>query len=206
MTQHLILNQSAQAFFLEQFSGAPKALTNSISETTKSYLAETLAAFIQPHALGKELNRPDVWSLCLFDLLKLAIESEDSKDRLEYFKVLGDKSLYISGFFQDSFNRKSFDINYYSSMGRTAYLQSFHLAKVASTQKKKAWEELSHTFLQAIELIAYVADSALCHSNKNILGVYERWTKTKSKRLYNILVEAGIDPIFFEQSDMTNAS
>ncbi len=206
MAQHLILNQSPQAFFLEQFSNAPRVLSHLLSATAKSYLAETLASFIQPHVLGQKLNRPDIWSLCLFDLLKLAIESEDKKKQVQYFKALGDKSLYIAGFFQDSFNRKTFDINYYSSMGRTAYHQSAQLVKPASKENKKVWAELARTFVPAMELIAYVADSAMSQNNKNLIAVYERWTKNKSKRLYDILLKAGIDPIFIDQKTFSRAS
>jgi hypothetical protein len=95
-------------------------------------------------------------------------------------------------------------------MGRTAYRQTFELSRssdsIKSVRRRGAWKELSSTFTQAMELIAYVADSSLVHNNKNLIGVYERWTKTKSKRLYDILVEAGIDPAFVQPNDTRNAS
>jgi len=203
LTQQLVLDQKPKAFFLEQFEAPPAALSGRLSIAAKFYLADTLASFIMPQTLS---DQPDIWNLRLFDLLKLAIESEESHDRLKYFKLLGDKSLYISGFFQESFNRKTFDIGYYSSMGRTAYHQGAALTSAQNKEQKQVLTELSKTFLYAIELIAHVADSSQSHSPKNLLGVYERWTKTKSKRLYNILKEAGIDPIYVDSSDYSNAS
>ena len=37
------------------------------------------------------------------------------------FRQLGDVSLYVAGFFQDSFAKKLVDIDYYIDMGGTAY-------------------------------------------------------------------------------------
>ena len=45
------------------------------------------------------------------------------KERFERLKRLADSSLYISGFFPDSFQRKIIDVDYYVDMGRLAYDQ-----------------------------------------------------------------------------------
>ena len=41
--------------------------------------------------------------------------------RFELLKKLGDRSLYISGFFADSLQRKVVDVDYYAEMGGVAY-------------------------------------------------------------------------------------
>lgn len=51
----------------------------------------------------------------------LKAQTADTLVRIELLKKLGDRSLYISGFFGDSLQRKLVDLDYYADMGCTAY-------------------------------------------------------------------------------------
>jgi tRNA(Ile)-lysidine synthase len=63
-------------------------------------------------------------------ILKKALESPPA-ERVALYKKIADTSLYFSGFFQEYFNKKSFDIKYYVTMGESAYQELAHLLKGA---------------------------------------------------------------------------
>ena len=164
------------------------ALTNNnmtIDNDVEFYLVTLLCNFIQPQqALDlRELDTP----LALF--LKEALESPDSHEQLARFKVLGDLSLYVSGYFQESFNRKTIDIDYYIAIGSSAY------QKVATLSAKDLYRKLAISFPQLIEVVAEVAMIPGQDKPIDILATYDRWTRSHSKRLLKVLQELGIDPI-----------
>ncbi len=73
--------------------------------------------------------------------------------RLCILKDLGDLSLYVSGFFQDSFNRKTFNLSYYIDMGSLAYHGRIRLS--ASKKESHLFSETSVAiFLKLVDVLA----------------------------------------------------
>lgn len=110
--------------------------------------------------------------------------------RIELLKKLADVSLYVSGFFGDSFQRKVIDIDYYINMGETAY------ASLASESKedisKKVFSEYSKRFLDFVDLLDHISQKSQLTNDENLLRVYEKYLKTGSPRAKEILEEKGI--------------
>jgi len=111
---------------------------------------------------------------------------------------MGDTSLYVDGYFQDYFNRKTFDIDYYINMGQSAYenLSSLMKKRYADEHFASVYHSLSERFNTLVDVVAEISDSpGNNRADDNLLAIYDRWNQTKSERLRRILEEAGIEPI-----------
>lgn len=169
--------------FKEKISNASKRLNIEVSSDIEFYLVTLMCDFIRPSE-NLSLDRP------LALRLKEAIESR-IEDRQRRLKLLGDTSLYLAGFFQDFFNKKTYDIDYYISMGSNAYLA----LSEESLRLKQTYKDLSNRFSHLVELVALIADSSPLKQDLNLLAIYDRWTRSGSERLRKILEDEGISPI-----------
>lgn len=187
-----------QEYFREKLQTAQGQMHTNLDEELSFYIVNLLVEYITPPQITEDgtENTANIMDYPLAILLKHALEAPPRK-RYQIFKHLGDTSLYMSGFFQDYFNRKTFDIGYYITMGQTAYYQVSSLAQEVDRDSAKSgvYKNLSQNFGVCVELLSCVSDVPGLRQNKDILGVYERWHRTHSRRLYQILVEAGITPI-----------
>ncbi len=192
------LSLSAHAFFHERITDASKQLKVQLADDVEFYLVNLLTEFIEPARLSQEFEpQTDVLATPLVFLLKQTIEAPEAKRPMMY-RRLGDTSLYIAGFFQDYFNDKAFDINYFMMMGASAYNQAAVLLKHQSKETAQApstLEALSRNFLQMVDVVAQASDTAAAPKAVDILNIYDRWNRCGSARLLHILQEHGITPV-----------
>ena len=123
-------------------------------------------------------------------------QSENSENRARLLKYLGDFSLFISGFFQDSLSRKLVDVDYYISMGEGAYQQLSSLGAFRKQQElfSMIFSELSSRFVQWVDVITEVSEASLIQSQADLLRLYEKFLRTGSDRMREILSQHGIFP------------
>lgn len=178
--------QSPIEYFKERIGEACSNLSHPLEDDLEFYLVNLLCEYIHPSKI-KDIDTP------LALQLKDALETEMEERRLRIYKMLGDTSLYLAGYFQGYFNRKVFDINYYISMGANAYLEASEVESTAHLAS--IYAELSQRFGNLVEIIATVADSCAMSDHKNLLALYDRWTRTGSERLRKKLEDEGITPI-----------
>lgn len=193
----LQLLATPQEYFLEKVTHASSSLEIKIDEQLEFYVVNLLCEFIEPEKLNKNLGKDvDVLDTPLAFFLKQAMEASPS-EQLKLYKRLGDTSLYFAGFFQESFNRKSYDIDYYISMGQTAYrsLSTIMRDRHHDEHFKEMYYKLSDRFPDLVEIVAEVSDVPAGDRPIDILAVYDRWTKSQSTRLRRALERAGIKPV-----------
>jgi hypothetical protein len=162
-----------------------------ITEISEHYLVQLLVDFaLTSRAFKLTLNdeRP-------LALIYHHAQFETAPARITTFKELGDFSLFISGFFPDSLNRKVIDIDYYISLGRGAYenlstiFERFH-----SSDFNSLFHELAEKFTTLTNILSEISSESFTRWNDGILRLYERWLKTRSKRDERLLCEQGILP------------
>ncbi len=186
-----------EEFFHEKVSSAIDILGLKIEEDIEFYLVHLLCEFIDPKKLNESLGEDQgVMDLPLALMLKQALEAQP-EHKLKIFKTLGDTSLYFSGFFQDFFNRKSFDVGYYATLGMIGY-QS--VASIMREQHKEEhfeelYQGLANSFEVCVDIIAEVSSETRQVTAADILSVYDRWTRCNSNRLYRLLHKFGITPV-----------
>ena len=117
-------------------------------------------------------------------------------EKMHLLRELGDFSLFISGYFSDSLQRKIVDIDYYIAMGEKAYweLSSLSIGRSSRRTLSEVFTELATKFSQFVNVIAEVSDRCSLTGNKDILRIYERWLRTKSPRDADLLSQKGIVP------------
>jgi len=191
----LDLSISPQAFFHERVSSASHNLNIKLDADVEFYVVNLLIEFINPAKVNEEFDT-DVLGTPLVMLLKQTIEAPELK-RPSMYRRLGDTSLYISGFFQDYFNDKAFDINYFITMGASAYYQAASLSRSLGKdhQKPDTLEQISDKFVQLVDIVAQASDGSRTAKDTDLLSLYDRWNRTGSDRLKSILLENGITPV-----------
>jgi hypothetical protein len=184
MSDSVFRRESAVEFFKELVDGALAHQRLAANELTAFYVVQLLASFIERPDADGEPNAP------LAVRLADALESGGVKQRSS-LKQIGDRSLFISGFFSDSLNRKLVDVDYYVSIGGCAYNA---LSRNETDTFSPVFAELAKKFVGFVDVLSEVSERTSCATNADVLRLYEKWLKTGSRRSGQLLVERGVVP------------
>jgi hypothetical protein len=189
----LTLVAQPQDFFRELVTDAMGRQKVSAQPETEFYLVNLLNKFIKTDRLylrdadGSSREEP------LALMVKEALEEPVPAAQSARFRHIGDVSLYVGGYFQDSLNRKLVDVDYYIDMGGVAYRQV--AARCSEEETLRAvYVELAEKFGSFIEVLAEVSEKTTPRTEKDLLRLYELWVRTRSERAAKALQEAGILP------------
>ena len=177
--------ESAVEYFKELVDVALSHQRLNTQELTAYYVVQLLASFLQ-RPLGDE--QADATPLAV--RLGRALESGGVRQRAS-LKEIGDLALFVSGFFSDSLNRKLIDVDYYVSIGGSAYNA---LSRVETDTFSPVFAELGEKFVGFVDVLGEVSERTSCASNADLLRLYEKWLKTGSRRSGQLLVERGVVP------------
>jgi hypothetical protein len=186
---------SPKEYFTEVLDEGFQKLQIQTQTPVKSYLADMLENFLDSK------NFFDYQSDITITELFLQANQKNSLERQELLRKVGDRTLYISGFFGDSFNRKTIDIDYYAQLGGSAYAQVAHSAR--DEHQFDMYMEISKRFLKFVEVLAFISTQSLLTSNSNILRLYEKYVRTGSDLAKDQLIEIGIFPVSTDQAKKT---
>jgi hypothetical protein len=174
--------ESAVEYFKELVEGALAHQRISAGELTSFYVVNLLTGFLQRPAYDDDTP--------MAVRLAEAINAAGAKQR-DSLKKIGDLSLFMSGFFADSFQRKLVDVDYYANIGGTAYAA---LSRYETDAFSSVFAELADNFVRFADVLSEVSERASCASNADLLRLYERWLKTGSRRCGQLLLERGVVP------------
>lgn len=191
----LTLVTSPQEFFRTHVSAALVKQQVKATEEVEFYLVNLLCAYIEPDKLMDNDGNWLILDTPLALMHKAATEAP-REAQVKLFKDLGDSSLYLSGYFQDYFNRKTYDIAYFINMGAGAYSQVSSLTKErGNSYHAHLYRELSDRFESFVEVVAQVSDECGPEKPINLLATYDRWMQNQSERLRQKLEKSGISPV-----------
>lgn len=185
MSEAVFRQESAVEYFKELVDGALTHQGLATQELTAFYVVQLLTSFLQRPASG---DADDQMPLAV--RLAQALESGGVRQR-ESLRQIGDVSLFISGFFSDSLNRKLVDVDYYVSIGGCAYNA---LSRVETDTFSSVFAELGEKFVGFVDVLSEVSERTSCASNADLLRLYQRWLKTGSRRSGQLLAERGVVP------------
>jgi hypothetical protein len=173
--------ESAVEYFKELVDGALEHQKLVVNELTAFYVVHLLAGFVE---------QPLDDSTALALRLGGAIEQGGTRQR-QALRQIGDTSLFVSGFFPDSFNRGMVDVEYYTQLGGVAYAAlSRHNGELSAV-----FAELAQKFLGVVDILSEVSERTAFSSNRDLLRLYERWLKTRSHHAAQVLLERGVIPL-----------
>jgi hypothetical protein len=171
-------------YFKELVEGALVHQRLEANELTAFYLVQLLAGYLRRSSQEAEDDEP------LALQLAQALERGGREQRAG-LRHVGDASLFMSGFFSDSFRRKIIDVDYYVTIGGFAY---HALSRSDNDTLTPVFAELAAKFVEFVDVLSEVSERSACTSNTDLLRLYERWIKTRSRRTGQLLVERGVVP------------
>lgn len=133
----------------------------------------------------------------LAEMYLQANNAEDQTVKVELLKKLGDRSLYMSGFFGDSLQRKIVDVDYYVNMGGVAYATLATFVREDTTAK--VYSTISRRFIDFVDVLTYISHSSFIKSNESVLRLYDRYLTTGSELAREKLTEIGVLPLAQDQ-------
>lgn len=183
-------------FFHESMQTALRKQHVDIDDHTEHYVVNVLTMFARSEELY-ESTPEGVRLKPLAHMLAEAAEARTPQLRDDALRRLGDVSLFMAGFFAQSFARKLVDIDYHIAMGGGAYgtLAENLRGSMRGQAFAAVFLELAQKFQRVVDVLNDVADMAYTHSDKDILRLYEVWLKTGSPRAYSILRKLGVAPV-----------
>jgi hypothetical protein len=181
-------------FFKDELHGALEKQQVAVEDQTEHYVVNLLTLFSRSEALYEQTSEgPRLKPLVV--MLSEALEAPSAGDRNRALQRLGDVSLFIAGFFAQSFARKLIDIDYHIAMGGRAYATlADTLSRGRSRVLGNVFSELAEKFQPMVDALNELSETSYTHSDKDILRLYEIWLKTGSRRCYDILKRLGVDP------------
>jgi hypothetical protein len=190
--QNLTLVVQPLAFFKELVSEALNRRRTAVQPETEFYLVNLLNQFMTTDRLYQRDSEGQLREEPLALMLKEALDEAHPEGQRALFRQVGDVSLYVAGYFQDSLSRKLVDVDYYIGLGGTAYQRV--AAKADDTSARALYRELADKFSTFVDVLADVSDKTQPKGEKDILRMYELWLRTRSDRAAKALQEAGITP------------
>jgi len=119
----------------------------------------------------------------------LAARRESGAARIRHLRGLGDRALFVSGFFGDSLARRPVGIRYYGDAGRLAYAG---VSAALGAPQSQLFEELADRFVEFAEVLAEVGDSTRARGARGLVPLYERYLRTGSARDRRRLLRRGL--------------
>jgi hypothetical protein len=185
MERPLLREQSPAEYFKEMVESALARQRLHAGDLTAYYLVNLLCQYVRLDAR----TQPD-GDVPLAIRLAQALDSGGSEQR-ERLRRLGDVSLFVSGFFSDSLQRRAVDVDYYVSMGEYAYGS---LGRRDADTFAEVFTELSRKFVGFMDVLSDVSERTALSSSTDVLRLYEKWLRTGSQRTGQQLIDKGIVP------------
>jgi hypothetical protein len=172
---------SVDEFFHQVVQDALTAVQLTTNEPTEWYLVGLLGDFTRARITDAPLG------------VALAEQPDDPGERVRRLKQVGDTSLYVSGFFAESLGRRLVDVDYYASIGSSAYSE---LASRLGGSLTDVYRELARRFPAFVEVLAEVR-RRVDFAGADVTRLYEQWLRTRDEwiekklRALGVLVDPG---------------
>ncbi len=187
----ILTGTTIHEYFRELLGEARERRQVQVDDVTEFYLVNLLSEFVDPERVWvrREDGSLDEEPLAL--VLARALEGA-RQERAAALRRIGDTSLWVTGFFQDSLEPKIVDARYYMDMGHLAYSS---LARMLGKQPAAGvYDELAGKFGAIVDLLNEVSERVALTSQQGVVRLYERFLKTGSARIARILGEQGVIP------------
>ncbi len=187
---HTIFLESPRDFFADKVEDAFKRLKFEPLPLSRHYLVNLLQHYIFSSNLFPPDDETGKAKRQTLAELYLQAQNSPSPVRTDLLKKLGDSSLYISGFFGDSLNRKVVDIDYYVDMGGVAYKALSSSSQDENTSQM--FGEFSLRFPEFVDVLTFISQESMIQTNGDLLKLYDRYMATGSRLAEEQLLEKGL--------------
>jgi hypothetical protein len=192
----LVAVTNLREFFHDSVQAALRKQHVDVDDHTEHYVVNVLTMFARSEELYERTSE-GIRLKPLARMLADAAAASSAQQRDDALRRLGDVSLFVAGFFAQSFARKLVDIDYHIAMGGRAYgtLADNLRGSMRGQAFAAVFLELAQKFQRLVDVLNEVAEMAHTHTDKDILRLYEIWMKTGSPRAFAILQRLGVAPV-----------
>jgi hypothetical protein len=175
-----------RAFFAELVTEAVSETDPAPSAFAQAYLVDLLAGrVVAPAEPAAEAPLAEAW---------YRAQQAERSEQIHHLRGLGDRALFVSGFFGESLVRSVVGPGYYRDMGRRAYgaLAGVLGAVTGEDSWPALYGELADRFPALAGVLADVSDRAYGCRDDALLTAYDTYVTTGSRRARRRLLRAGI--------------
>ncbi len=183
----LVHDQTPAEYFKELIEKALARQKIASSPLSSFYLVHLLNTFVRQDRDYSEVGVGETPQLA--EILCRALGATGNR-QLALFRMTGDLSLFVSGFFPDSLTRKIVDVDYYVKMGGFSYGRLSRLT--AHRAAAEVFTELSEKFASFVDVLNEVSEASALSDDRSLLRLYEKWLRTGSERSAELLKEKGV--------------
>ncbi len=185
MADDLLCRESPMEFFKAQVEDALERQRIKTSEWTAYYVVNLLTTFLEArHPAARAVEEP------LGTRLMRALHGDGPEQREELRRV-GDASLFLVGFFSDRVRARLADVDYYISLGGSAYGR---LAANDDEAFAEVFGEMAEKFVPLTDVLADISERGTVTPNRDLLRIYDRWQRSGSQRDEGLLMARGLVP------------
>lgn len=188
----LVSSANMREYFREALGSALRKRPVDLSDTAQAYLVNLLADFGKTENVYAGTDKGE--KPTLVDLLARAQEAEPT-EAVRIYKHMGDSSLYLSGFFTDAVEKDLCGVEYYVSMGGSAYRSVAGLIRPTAATSSALFDELSDKFKELVDLLAAMSlhgERTAELGDLRVLALVERYRKTGNKEVLDALARHGV--------------
>ena len=186
MERPILREQTPVEYFKELVESALLRQHLQTGDLTEYYLVNLLCQYIRLDSRAEAAEHAEPLAFRLARALQTG--GLEQRARL---RNLGDFSLFMSGFFADSFKHRSIDVDYYKSMGEYAYGS---LSRSDDDGFAEVFAELARRFVGYMDVLADISERTALSNTADVLRLYEKWLRTGSARDGRRLLERGVLP------------
>ncbi|HEX5651409.1 MAG TPA: hypothetical protein VFX69_17265 [Steroidobacteraceae bacterium] len=187
--------RNLREFFRDSVHAALERQNVGVDDHTEHYVVNMLTMFARSEALFDATPEgPRLKPLAM--MLADAGSAGSREEQLRTLQRVGDVSLFVAGFFAQSFARRLVDIDYHIAMGGRAYGTLADTCRTGARGRAlgSVFAELAQKFQRLVDALNDVSEMAHRHDQRDVLRQYEIWLKTGSPRAHAILTSLGVDP------------
>src|SRR3989339_1283337 len=193
MDKKLTTSHDIREFFYKKVKEAIMIQDVRVSEDVEVYLVHVLAYFSKSENLFREDEEGRLEYRALALKLYDAVFSSPN-ERVQHLRSLGDTALYHAGVFYEGLLSGVVDVNYYISMGGTAYLSLANMSTHVGSHAAKMYHQMGQQFKDLVTLLNVCCEKEGTPTDIDLIKILDRYLRTGSKRDKEILTKAGIVP------------
>jgi hypothetical protein len=156
---------------------------------SKLYLSELLTNFVHVDSLFEKSEDGKVVSKMLSEQF-FESQNLDTATKIQKLKKLAETTLYVSGFFAASLNRKLINQSYYIQVGAMVYANLSNV--VEPKPKSNLYSHVANHFLNYADLLTEVSQKANIQKSNDVLEMFDRYMDSGSAWAEKLLIQNGI--------------
>ncbi len=129
--------------------------------------------------------------------LHLRASGSPAGQAIGLYKQLGDRALYIGGYFHDSLDRKTVGVGYYADMGEAAYARLAGLCRVGWAEQgplSQLFCDMAQAFRDCLGVLRSIAGRDRGDDLEDLVALAQRWLQTGDEAAERLLLARGALP------------